>query len=218
MHFRVGMQGAGKMKGKTLEDKNLATIIREFLDKRPPRLLEVRSFERHSAVLIPLFRVEEEYRVLFTKRTSMVETHKGQISFPGGAVDKNDGSFVETALREAYEETGIRREDVSLLGQIDDTRTVASNFVIHPFVGLIPYPYPFKVNSREVERLIEVPLRIFAPTSSGSPILPVEYEGSIYEGVAYSYKGDVIWGATARIMENFMSIMRGKIDLFLTGT
>jgi len=48
-------------------------------------------------------------------------------------------------------------------------------------------------------------------------ILPVEYEGSIYEGVAYSYKGDVIWGATARIMENFMSIMRGKIDLFLTG-
>ncbi|MBW1920037.1 MAG: CoA pyrophosphatase [Deltaproteobacteria bacterium] len=205
------------MKGKTLEDKNLATIIREFLDKRPPRLLEVRSFERHSAVLIPLFRADNEYKVLFTKRTSMVETHKGQISFPGGAVDKNDGSFVETALREAYEETGIRREDVSLLGQIDDTRTVASDFVIHPFVGLIPYPYPFKVNSREVERLIEVPLRIFAPTSSGSPILPVEYEGSIYEGVAYSYKGDVIWGATARIMENFMDIMRGKIDLFLTG-
>ena len=94
------------MKGKTLEHKNLATIIREFLDKRPPRLLEVRSFERHSAVLIPLFGVEEEYKVLFTKRTSMVETHKGQISFPGGAVDKNDGSFVETALREAYEETG----------------------------------------------------------------------------------------------------------------
>ncbi|MBW1669161.1 MAG: hypothetical protein JRJ66_14155 [Deltaproteobacteria bacterium] len=62
------------MKGKTLEDKNLATIIREFLDKRPPRLLEVRSFERHSAVLIPLFRVPSERHMkkpVFAERMSV---------------------------------------------------------------------------------------------------------------------------------------------------
>lgn len=162
---------------------------------------------RQAAVLIPLFRDKAEYKILFTKRTNRVDEHKGQISFPGGSVDKGDASYKETALREAFEEVGILREDVRILGRTDDSLTVASNFIIHPFVGFIPYPYPFEINSREVKRLIEVPFTIFVEDHMSAKDGVVEYDGILYEGPVYNYRGDIIWGASARIIENFLEIL-----------
>ena len=174
---------------------------------------DAESQYRQAAVLIPLFKDKGEHKILFTKRTNRVEEHKGQISFPGGSVDEDDDSFMETALREAFEEVGVLREDVKILGGTDDSLTVASNFIIHPFVGFIPYPYPFKINSREVRRLIEVPFRVFAEDQTAYKNGAVEYDGILYEGPVYSYHGDVIWGASARIMENFIEILGEKIGL-----
>lgn len=168
---------------------------------------------RQAAVLIPLFKDQGEYKILFTKRTNRVEEHKGQISFPGGSVDEEDDSFRETALREAFEEVGLLREDVKLLGSTDDSLTVASNFIIHPYVGFIPYPYPFRVNSREVKRLIEVPFKIFIEDQTAQKNGVYEYAGTLYEGPVYNYQGDVIWGASARIMENFLEILGKKMGL-----
>lgn len=198
-----------KVMAKQIE---LSALLREILSKRPPREIEDKGSDyRHAAVLVPFFKSDGEYRVLFTKRTNRVEAHKGQISFPGGAVDEQDRFFVDTALREAHEEIGLRPEEVTILGQTDDTRTVASNFIIHPFVGLIPYPYPFRINAGEVKKLIEVPLEVFTSDKPRSRIMPVEYEGKTYESAAYPYDGDVIWGATARIMENLVEIIgKGK--------
>ena len=174
---------------------------------------DAESQYRQAAVLIPLFKHKDEYKILFTKRTNRVEDHKGQISYPGGSVDEEDDSFEETALREAYEEVGLLREDVKVLGRTDDSLTVASNFIIHPIVGFVPYPYPFKINSREVKRLIEVPFKVFAEDYLNHKDGVVEYEGGQYEGTVYSYRGDVIWGASARIMENFLDILGEKISL-----
>ena len=168
---------------------------------------------RQAAVLIPLFKHNEEYKILFTKRTNRVEEHKGQISFPGGAVDEEDNSFEETALREAYEEVGLLREDVKVLGRTDDSLTVASNYIIHPFVGFVPYPYPYKINAREVKRLIEVPFKVFVEEYTLHKNRVVEHEGGLYEGPAVIYQGDIIWGASARIMENFLDILGEKINL-----
>ena len=142
-----------------------------------------------------------------------MEHHKGQISFPGGAVDREDGSFEETALREAFEEIGLLREDVTILGRIDDTLTVVSNFIIHPFVGLIPHPYNFRINSGEVKRLIEVPLELFLTNSSTDKMSNVDYEGTTYQSLTYLYNGEVIWGATARIMKNFIEIIGERLNL-----
>src|SRR6266699_5423503 len=75
---------------------------------------------RPAAVLVPLYLDGGEWHVLFTLRSHLVETHKGQVSFPGGRVDPADGSRVDTALREAEEEIGLRREDVTVLGQLDE--------------------------------------------------------------------------------------------------
>ena len=168
---------------------------------------------RRAAVLIPLFRDSGEYKVLFTKRTNRVDAHKGQISFPGGAVDEGDASLEETALRETYEEVGVLREDVRVLGRTDDTLTLASNFIISSFVGLIPHPYDFKINEHEVKRIIEVPLMFFFERDPKDRMGDVEYDGEIYHGLTYPYKGDVIWGATARLMGDLTKIIDGKLDL-----
>ena len=194
--------------------EDLYKTITKVLSTRPPELIRDKTASSiHAAVLIPLFRDDGKYKVLFTERTDRVEHHKGQISFPGGAKDEDDGSFQETALREVYEEIGILKEDIEILGRIDDTTTVTSNFIIHPFVGVIPYPYDFKLNSREVKRLIVAPLNFFFADGALDKGHTIEIEGATYRTPAYIYDGDLIWGATARIMENFINILEEKLIL-----
>ena len=198
------------------QKKEFPALIQDILQARTPRTIADK--EHHflqAAVLIPVFFTRNAYHVLFTKRTNRVETHKGQISFPGGHVDEGDASFQETALREAFEEVGLKKGDVHVLGRTDDVRTVSSNFIIHSFVGLIPYPYPFRINDKEVGHLIEVPLDKFMVEDPVDRTGDVEYGGKAYHGVVYPCGGEVIWGATARIMENFIEIIRDKLNLLV---
>ncbi len=111
-----------------------------------------------AAVLVPIYCREGQYYIVFTKRTELVSTHKGQISFPGGACCEDDKTTCDTALREAAEEIGLSSQDVEILGELDDHRALTSNYLISPFVALIPWPYPFKLNQAETSKLIEVPV------------------------------------------------------------
>ena len=198
-----------------MKEENLHLVIKEVLGRRKPRSIKVTdTHDRHAGVLVPLFRDNGEYKVLFTKRTNRVEHHKGQVSFPGGRVDDEDGSMEETALRETHEEIGLPRDEVTILGRTDDMVTLTSSFIVHPFVGLIPYPYDFRISTGEVKRLVEVPLEIFF--SDKAPYYKkdvIEIEGTTYPGPAYEYQEDVIWGATSRIMENFIDIIEEKLRL-----
>src|SRR4030042_879372 len=103
-----------------------------------------------AAVLVPLFSDGKEYHILLTKRSSTVLQHKGQISFPGGKPHKTDSSLLETALRESREEIGLQPKDAEIIGELDDTPTKTSGFIISPFVALIPYPYKFVRNPHEI--------------------------------------------------------------------
>ena len=193
--------------------KDLPQAIKEILSARTPkRILDEKCLYKHAGVLVPIFWQGGDYMILFTKRTHKLEHHKGQISFPGGSVDEEDNSVKDTVLREAREEIGLLKEDVELLGRIDDTMTVVSDFIVHPFVGLIPYPYDFAINTDEVARLIKVPLKAFHPENSGKGA-SFEFEGKTYRTPTYEYDGDVIWGATARIMEVFVNIIGHKLPL-----
>ena len=194
--------------------KALPLIIKEILRARTPKRIrdEQRTY-KHAGVLVPIFEQGGDYIILFTKRTDKVEHHKGQISFPGGSVDKEDNSVKETALREAREEIGLLEKDVEILGRIDDTLTIVSDFIVHPFVGLIPNPYKFTINTDEVERLIKVPLMVFHPENSGNKGTDFEFEGKAYRTPTYEYNGDIIWGATARIMDIFINIIGHKLPL-----
>ena len=203
------------MKTAMSYEKFPSMIIKEMLGARDPKVIKdgQQLGYRHAGVLLPLLVEGGIWKVLFTRRTDRVEHHKDQISFPGGAVDKADASIEETVLRETYEEIGLLRENIEILGRIDDVLTVASNFVVHPFVGCITHLNDLVINRAEVERVVKAPLSLFHRVNSEKKRNSVEYEGVIYESPAYEYGKDLIWGATARMMENFMEIMGDKLCL-----
>jgi 8-oxo-dGTP pyrophosphatase MutT (NUDIX family) len=175
-----------------------------FLRRRPQRVSEASGLSP-AGVLVPLFRKDGDLHLLLTQRTETVKTHKGQIAFPGGKFQYEDLDCLTTALRETEEEVGIAMDAVEVLGELDHTVTL-SRFRVCPFVGIIPYPYPFRINTFEVERLIELPLsHLSGPEGlrEGSFI----FRGESLFGLHLPYQGDIIWGATARIIKNFMDCL-----------
>ena len=178
--------------------------IRETLKKYTPSVLEYGS---PSAVLVPLFERQGSIYILFTARGYDVEHHKGQVSFPGGVVENCDKSFNDTAIRESNEEIGLMPKDVEILGSLDETFVTVSKFTIHPVVAIIPEKYDFKIQRKEVDRIITVPINVFAPGSSNRKEY-YEYEkGNIWYGPTYLFDNDVIWGATAKIMDKFTKLL-----------
>ncbi len=158
-----------------------------------------------AAVLVPLFQKNRRTHILLTKRTDHLEHHKGQISFPGGAFNYEDLDCLTTALRETEEEIGIEMDGVEILGELDHIITV-TNFRVCPYVGIIPYPYPFKLSSFEVERLIELPLDTLlkhTELKEGH----FTFLGQSFFNLYINYQGDIIWGATARILKNLMNVL-----------
>ena len=160
-----------------------------------------------AAVLIPVFSKSGAYHILYIRRSEKVAYHKGQISFPGGGYSITDKDLVETALRENWEEIGVRREDVKVLGELDDAKTETSNFIITPFVGLIPYPYVFKANTFELDEIFDVPISALMDETS---FRQEDWGDGINKGTAYfyDYNGRVIWGATAAITRQFLEIFK----------
>jgi len=183
--------------------------LRAILTRRVPMIVPPDSSRRQAAVLLPLFRNATNYHLLFTKRTETVRHHKGQVSFPGGSFERADGDLRTTALRESYEEVGIQPEHVSILGRLDDLATFSTIFTISPFVGLIPYPYPFRPNPLEVAIVFDASLSILADPTVQRRYVRARDDGATIEDYEFHVNGHVIWGATARIIHHFLSLIDG---------
>jgi 8-oxo-dGTP pyrophosphatase MutT (NUDIX family) len=157
---------------------------------------------RPAAVLVPLLQAGDEWHLLFTRRTDRVDTHKGQVSFPGGATDPEDRSPEDTALREAEEEIGVRRSDVRVLGRLGEMVTI-TNFLVTPVVGVIPWPYGFTIHTIEVARVFTMPLSFLADSHNWQEFLRPGVTGRSL--IAYfPFDGELLWGATARMTVNFI--------------
>jgi dephospho-CoA kinase len=156
-----------------------------------------------AAVLIPLYHEAGECYLVLTKRTETVNHHKGQISFPGGTWQPEDRSLMHTALRECWEEIGLQASDVQILGEMDDTATHITNFVITPFVGAIPRPHHFTPDPREVEEVICVPLKVLLDKGNFREEMELIGDEEVPQ-YFYHYGDRVIWGATARILKQFL--------------
>ena len=157
-----------------------------------------------AAVLILLYAKNGSYHVLLNKRSELVEYHKGEISFPGGARDPEDRDFVDTALRETEEEMGVSRGDITILGQLDDIIT-RTNFGVRVYVGTIPYPYPFKPSADEIAEVLEIPISVLQdPTNLLQDARLVDGDLSIT--ISYACDGHVVFGATATSLEQFLDI------------
>lgn len=161
-----------------------------------------------AAVLLPLFYKDQEWHLLFTRRTDAVEDHKGQVSFPGGGCDQNETTPEQTALREAKEEIGLLSQDVRILGKLKEVVTI-SHFRVTPVIGVIPWPYHFHLSPEEVSRVFSIPLLWlgkpanwdeynFTPDGSNRSFPVIKY---------HIYDGEMLWGASARITQNFLEVL-----------
>ncbi len=164
-----------------------------------------------AAVLCPLYIEDETLKILFIKRSQTVRHHKGEISFPGGVKDLQDKSLKKTSLRETEEEIGVKESEITIFGGLDEVNT-STGFLVSPFVGSIPYPYHFKLSINEVDNLIGLAINDFLEPDN-------EVDFFYFNGRqlsaqrAFKINDHTIWGATAKIMGQFLDIGK-KFDLF----
>ena len=154
-----------------------------------------------AGVLLILFERDGEHWIILNKRTQNVEHHKGEICFPGGRKDTSDKDLTETALRETWEEMGIQASDINVLGVLETTRTT-TGYEITPTVALVSHPYEYNIENDEVEEIIEIPLSILFSRCARRDEAKL-LAGQVVNQPAYQYGGNLVFGATARILNNF---------------
>lgn len=163
--------------------------------------------ESAAAVLIMLVMVQGNWNIVYTHRTTGVRTHQGEVSFPGGAFEVEDESMVYTALRETYEEIGVKSECIRIIGGLDPIRTI-SNFMVYPYVGIMECAPEFVINPEEVERLFMIPINwLENPENFFEQDHLVENQ-FIRKVIHYrNYDGEHLWGLTARITQQLLELI-----------
>jgi 8-oxo-dGTP pyrophosphatase MutT (NUDIX family) len=186
-----------------------AAALRAALGAHRPRRVEVPQ-RRRAGVLVPLFERDRTPWVVLTRRTEEVRSHKGEISFPGGAQDPGDADLWGTAVRETSEELGIPPGALARLGALDDAPTFASNFIISPFVAALEPPTRWRPNAGEIAEVIELPIeRVLAAYR-----LEVwQREGVRYPMHLFDLDGHLVWGVTAFILRRFFDVAGAALGL-----
>ena len=161
-----------------------------------------------AAVLVPLVERDMGLTVLFTQRAANLADHAGQISFPGGRLEKHDADAEAAALRETEEEIGLPRKQVEVIGRLD-TYITRTRYQVTPVVGLIRPPFELRPDPIEVAEVFEVPLDFIL-----DPASPVqqsrEFMGRQRFFYAFPYGDRYIWGATAGMLLNLSEVLNGS--------
>ena len=175
------------------------------------------SKARKGAVLILLYPHEEKINTILTLRPSYDGVHSGQVSFPGGKLDPTDESLAAAALREAEEEVGLNRNEITLIGTITNLYIPPSNFLVSPFVGIMNKKPLLTRNEREVEKIMEVPVTHFLneKIKGNKTVTPSEFLS--FETPYYDVEGHAVWGATAMMLSELMEIIRHLTPNLSTG-
>jgi len=195
----------------TFSEDYISLRLRESLENAGPTsdgfseiTLDEETRLKCAAVLVPLAWQDNEWHLLYTRRTNIVESHKGQVSFPGGACDDGETTPEQTALREAEEEIGLDPQNVKILGRLANLITI-SYFRVTPVVGVVKWPTVFRVGEHEVARVFTIPLGWLANPSNRWQF---ERPGTNRSLIAYHpYDGELLWGATARMTVDFLKIL-----------
>jgi 8-oxo-dGTP pyrophosphatase MutT (NUDIX family) len=157
-----------------------------------------------AAVLLPLYGWPDDPGLIFTERRADLRRHAGEISFPGGRQDEIDADLATTALREAAEEIALEPTRVELVGALPPTSTFVTNYRVHPFVGLVAHPAELSLapNPAEVETVLTYSLDLLR---EGYAMRRLVRRGVPIHTPTYEVEGQLIWGATARILGDFLS-------------
>ncbi|MGB4858493.1 MAG: CoA pyrophosphatase [Dokdonella sp.] len=173
----------------------------QFADLIPKNL-------RPAAVLVPIVMRADSLNLLLTRRTEALRRHAGQISFPGGAIDRDDGDAIHAALRETWEETGIARSFVEPIGFLDRLDTISA-FSITPVVAVVSEGFTIRPEPGEVAEVFEVPLDyILHPGRMQS--IPIKWRGQTRQIDEFHYESRRVWGATATILRNLIDRLEAR--------
>jgi 8-oxo-dGTP pyrophosphatase MutT (NUDIX family) len=212
------------MSAEALDTPDFLALARRRLRETPPDLADALANPRgdHSldglplvapldpkpaAVLVPVVLREPEPFVLLTERAASLRQHSGQIAFPGGRVDPEDGSALEAACREAEEEIGLSRRFVRPLGYLDAYLS-GTNYLVTPVVARVEPGYTLALNPDEVAATFEVPLR-FLMDAANHQLHEKELRGRRRRYYAMPYGAHYIWGVTAGIIRNLYERLYG---------
>jgi 8-oxo-dGTP pyrophosphatase MutT (NUDIX family) len=167
----------------------------------------------HAAVMLVLFKRNESFCLILTKRHDYEGPHSGQVSLPGGKTDPDDMGFEYTALRETHEEVGIKPEELRIIGKLTDLFIPVSRYMVHPYIAwseIIPICEP---DPGEVKYILEIRLDDLL-NEQNRKIKTMTLSGSDYEVPYLSLKGETVWGATAMILSEFIEIVRPLYSRF----
>ena len=158
-----------------------------------------------AAVLILLFFNNHKWKFFLTKRTTTVHYHKGQISLPGGVLEKNE-SLEQTAIRETEEEIGVHPKDINLIGHLTPIYVPVSNFKIFPFLGWLKKKPLLKIQNTEVEKIFSISIEKFILTNTQ------KFKNDIINGEKviipyFDIKNEMVWGATSVILSEFKNLI-----------
>ncbi len=159
-----------------------------------------------AAVLVPLVVQDDGLHVMLTLRTAHLHDHAGQISFPGGRSEPEDGSPIETALREAQEEVGLQRQHVDVLGQLPEYLT-GTGYRVTPVVALVTPPFQLQADTFEVAEIFHVPLA-FLMDGANHQMRRFEMPGGSRIFYSMPWQDYFIWGATAAMLRNLYHFLR----------
>jgi len=163
---------------------------------------------RLGGVMLLLYVKGEELYVVFTQRKDYNGVHGGQMSFPGGKKDVLDEDMVQTALRETYEEIGIEKNKIKILGKLSELYIPPSNFLVYPVVGYAREINDFIPQKTEVEKVVEIPLSFFLDKANINLHTEIKlFNGAVVQVPAYVYNNHIIWGATAIILSEFTFVV-----------
>ena len=190
-----------------MNDKLPGRISHEIMMVKPGYKSIEKKASNPAAVLVLLYPIKDKWQFFLTKRTNNVEHHKGQISLPGGMLEKGE-SHKEAAIRETFEELGVQSRDINIIGPLTPLYIPISNFKIFPFVGWLKSAPKLNIQSREVSK-------VFSPSIySLTDPKTKKIKDSILLGQKvqipfFNLKNEVVWGATSMILSEFKKILKG---------
>ena len=183
----------------------LIEALRAALSHREPNA-EASDGATPAAVLVPLHYHDGDWHVILNVRSNHVGQHKGEMAFPGGHLEETDADMTACALRESWEEMGIRPDDVDVLGPLS-ARLTRTNFLVWPIVGVVPHPYDFKPDPREVAEVVEIPLTALLDGSAVRHEARLAPDGTLVRRTAYGHDGHLVFGATAWILAELLELI-----------